>query len=169
MKSVRKPENKTGPVAAADVARAARAYLGRSYAEMDCQQLWENCLADAGLRRNLRGSNAWYRRMDWTGTPEACRKRFGRIPTGACLFILLHDGGEVRRGYRDGLGNAAHMGVYTGRGPGAIHASQSRGAVCESAFRGRTVPGGGWNRVGLWRALTYGERIDRLLDGEAEG
>ena len=45
-------------------------YLGRSYGEMDCQKFVEQCMADAGYRRDLPGSNAWYRAMDWTGTPE---------------------------------------------------------------------------------------------------
>ena len=148
------------------VSRRAERYLGRPYAEADCQQLWENCLADEGFRLNLRGSNAWYRRMDWTGTPEACRARFGCVPAGACLFIVEEGGGEVARGYRDGLGDAVHMGIRTERG--AIHSSKSRGAVCESAFAERTVPNGGWNRVGLWKALRYGERIDRILSEDRE-
>lgn len=150
-------------VSAELVSRQADKYIGQPYEAIDCQQLWENCLADAGIKLNLRGSNAWWRKMDWTGTPEECKKTFGEIPKGACLFILKNDGGEIRVGYRDGRGNASHIGIYTGRGRGAIHASASKGLVCESAFSGKTIPNGGWNRVGLWKKLSYGDRIDELL------
>ena len=77
---------------------------------------------------------------------DAC-ERFGSIPKGAFLFILKHDGGETNRGYRDGLGNASHIGLYTGRGQGAMHSSSSRGCVCESTFAGKTIRNGGWNTV----------------------
>ena len=79
---------------ASALADAGSAYLGRPYAETDCQAFVERCLKDIGIRLNLPGSNAWYRRMTWTGTPEECRARFGRVPAGAILFILKDDGGE---------------------------------------------------------------------------
>jgi hypothetical protein len=116
----------------------------------DCQAFVERCLADAGLQIDLAGSNAWYREMDWTGTPEECVALFGRVPKGAFLFILEQDGGEPPKYKPDGLGNASHIGIATGRGEGALHSSSSRGCVAESRFAGKTVPGGGWNRVGLW-------------------
>ena len=122
---------------------------------------WERCLRDAGISCNLAGSNAWYRAMSWTGTPEACRERFGGIPKGACLFILTQDGREPPRYRGDGIGNASHMGIHTGAGQGALHASASRGCVCESAFRGSSIPGG-WNRVGLWKRLDYGEKVNAI-------
>ena len=149
---------------AATFAAAGEGFLGTPYSRMDCQALCEAMLREVGLRVNLRGSNAWWRRMTWRGTPEACVRRFGRVPPGAFLFILAEDGGEVARGYHDGLGNASHMGVATGRGKGAVHASEKLGRVAESAFTGRSIPGG-WNRVGLWDALDYGEDINRLLTG----
>jgi len=148
-----------------DLARAGFKYLGRSYKEMDCQKFVEKCLADIGIRMDLPGSNPWFRKMTWTGTPEECKKRFGCVPAGAFLFILAFDGGERARGYTDILGNASHIGIVTNTGKGAIHSSQSRGEVCESAFRGKTIPNGGWNRVGLWNALSYGAKIDALLNG----
>lgn len=155
-------------VSAESVSRRADRYIGRPYEEIDCQQLWENCLEDAGIRLNLAGSNAWYRKMDWTGTPEECVRKFGCIPKGAALFILKLDGREPGKYHSDGIGNASHIGIYTGRGRGAIHASASKGLVCESEFRGRTIPNGGWNRVGLWKKLSYGDKIDRLLNGGGE-
>lgn len=143
-------------------------YIGRSYQEMDCQQFAENCMKKVGITLNLAGSNAWYRKMTWTGTPEECKARFGSIPKGALLFILTFDGGEEKRGYRDGLGNASHIGIKTGRGKGALHSSASRGCVCESEFKDKTIPNGGWNRVGLWDAFDYGDQINSLLSGEKE-
>ena len=127
---------------------------------MDCQAFVERCLKDVGIDLNLAGSNAWYRRMTWTGTPEACLARFGRIPAGAFLFILKRDGKEPAKYRADGIGNASHIGI--GTPDGAIHSSASRGCVARSAFAGRTIPGG-WNRVGLWDALDYGLDINRLL------
>ena len=94
-------------------------YLGRSYSEMDCQEFMERCMSDVGYRRDLAGSNAWYRQMTWRGTPEQCIAKFGRIPTGAFLFIVAHDGGEPAH-YADSLGNASHIGVVTHRNHGAI-------------------------------------------------
>lgn len=142
-------------------------YIGTPYTRMDCQAFWEACLKDAGVRLNLAGSNAWYRRMSWTGTPEECKRLFGGIPKGAALFILKQDGKEPARYQGDGIGNASHIGIYTGRGKGALHSSSSKGQVCESAFAGKTI-NGGWNRVGLWAVLSYGEKIDKMLSGGAK-
>ena len=144
--------------------RAGDKYLGRSYSEMDCQAFAERCMADVGCRRNLAGSNAWFRAMDWTGTPEECVRLFGSVPAGALLFILARDGKEPAKYRQDGIGNASHMGIKTGRGDGAIHASASRGCVAASVFRDRTVPNGGWNRVGLMKDFDYGEAVNRRLE-----
>ena len=51
------------------LSRAGDKYLGRPYSEMDCQAFIEQCLEDVGVRIDLKGSNAWYRKMTWTGTP----------------------------------------------------------------------------------------------------
>ena len=155
-------------VSAETVSLQGDKYIGTPYSKMDCQAFVEKCMADAGLDMNLAGSNAWYReciKNGWIGTPEECRKTFGSIPKGAFLFIVERDGGEVKRGYRDGLGNASHIGLYTGRVKGAIHSSSSRGCVADSTFVGKTIPNGGWNTVGLWKRLSYGETIDRKLQG----
>ena len=143
-------------------------YIGRSYEDIDCQELAELMLRGVGIQKNLRGSNAWFRAMTWTGTPEECRKVYGEIPVGAFLFIWDGNGGEKQRGYSDGLGNASHMGVYIGRMGGAIHASQTRGCVAYSEFKGRSIRGG-WNRVGLWDWMDYGERINGILAGNPSG
>ena len=149
---------------AEELSRAGDKYLGRSYSEMDCQAFVENCLRDVGIRKDLRGSNAWWRTMTWTGTPEECVRIFGSVPNGAFLFILKDDGGEKQRGYYDGKGNASHIGLKTGRGAGAIHSSSGRGCVAESEFHDKTIKNGGWNRVGLWDQLDYGKTISWLLE-----
>ena len=146
-----------------ELVKAGDSYLGRKYTEMDCQAFVERCLRDMGINLNLAGSNAWYRKMTWVGSPEECKKEFGGIPVGAFLFILETDGKEPEKYRKDGIGNASHMGIKTGRGDGAIHSSKSRGCVATSVFRDRTI-NGGWNRIGLWDALDYGERMNWKAD-----
>ena len=147
-------------VKAKDLATVGFKYIGRSYQEMDCQKFVERCLKDSGCNLDLPGSNAWYRKMTWTGSPEECTKKYGKVPAGAFLFIHAFDGGEEKRGYHDGLGNASHIGIVTGTGKGAIHSSQSKGCVCESEFKGKTIKNGGWNKVGLWDEVDYGSDIN---------
>lgn len=149
-------------VSARTVSLMGDKYLGRTYSQMDCQAFVEQCLADAGLNVNLTGSNAWYRAMTWVGTPEECRAKFGSIPVGAFLYILEQNGKEPDKYKADGLGNASHIGIYIGRESGAIHSSYSRGGVYYSYFAGSTI-NGGWNRVGLWTELDYGEAVNEML------
>lgn len=170
---------------ATDLIRAAPKFLGVPYSTMDCQAFVEAALKEIGISENLPGSNAWYRHMTWTGTPEECKRSFGKIPPGAFLFILEHDGAEPEKYKPDGIGNASHIGIFTGMtgaemvriadeagivnalkydfGNGAIHSSQSRGFVCTSNFKGKAIDGG-WNRVGLWDKLSY----DINIPGEPE-
>ena len=142
-------------------------YLGRSYQEMDCQAFVEKCMEKVGIRMDLAGSNTWYReisRNGWTGTPEECVKIFGSVPKGALLFILEQNGKEPEKYQKDGIGNASHIGIKTGRGKGAIHSSGSRGCVAESEFHDKTIRNGGWNRVGLWNRMDYGKTVNWLLE-----
>ena len=139
------------------LAEAGFRYLGVPYARMDCQAFVEQCLRDCELEKNLAGSNAWYREVMKNGvvmTPEECVRELGKVPAGAFLFILQQDGGEPAKYKPDGLGNASHIGICTGRGEGAIHSSASRGCVAESKFKGKSISGG-WNRVGLWNEVSY--------------
>ena len=129
------------------LAEAGFSYLGVSYSKMDCQAFVEQCLRDCGLEKNLAGSNAWFREVRNHGTimtPEECVRQLGTVPPGAFLFILEQDGGEPAKYRPDGLGNASHIGIVTGRSEGAIHSSASRGCVAESKFRNKTISGG-WN------------------------
>ena len=146
---------------AEEFSRAGDQFLGRSYEEMDCQALVERMMAAVGYKRDLGGSNSWYRECrsnGWTGTPEECVKEFGSVPKGALLFIREDVSASTPGKFRsDGIGDITHMGVKTGRGDGAIHSSHSRGCVCTSKFRDRTIPNGGWNRVGLLNVFSYGK------------
>ena len=87
-----------GRISALEFSLAGDKYLGRPYSEMDCQAFAERCMADCGYRKNLAGSNAWYRECvnhGWVGTPEECVKAFGCVPKGALLFIL-EQGVDIR-------------------------------------------------------------------------
>lgn len=152
----------TPSVKAASVAKEGEKYLGTPYYLMDCQAFVEACLKDAGMPVDLAGSNAWYRTMTWTGTPEECIALFGYIPKGAFLYILESDGKEPQKYKADKIGNASHIGIYTGTYYGAMASSKSRGCVIHSYFQGASI-NGSWNRVGLWKQLYYDETINRWL------
>ena len=155
-------------ISAMDFSQAGDKYLGRSYEEMDCQAFVEKCMADVGYPRDLGGSNSWYRecmKNGWTGTPEECMKQFGSVPKGALLFILEPVSASTPAKFRnDGIGDATHMGIVTGRNDGAIHSSKSRGGVVTSKFKGKTIPNGGWSRVGLLSVFDYGTTVNWVLD-----
>jgi len=140
------------------IKRQTIAYVanGMSLTGMDCQGMVEWLLMQAGIPKaecNLAGSNAHYRACVWVGTPEECKKLFGEIPAGAALFILEQDGNEPDKYKADGIGNASHMGLWTGKT--SMAASASKGKVIESNFKGKTI-NGGWNRVGLLPWVDYG-------------
>lgn len=170
---------------AAELAKVGCKYLGTPYETKDCQAFVEACLKDIGINKDLPGSNAWLRIMTWYGTPEECKRKFGEIPKGAFLYILEKDGKEPAKYQGDGIGNASHIGIKTGmtgrqmvelgsaqggkrvadtlnKGDGAIHSSASRGHVVTSTFKDKTIRGG-WNCVGLWDKLDYGEKINQIL------
>lgn len=172
-----------------ELSRAACVYLGRLYSEMDCQKFVETALADVGIRLDLAGSNSWLREVNengWIGTPEECISKFGCVPDGAFLFIREFDGKEPEKYRGDGLGNASHIGIYTGMtgqemvdiavaagnkkavnyyyGNGAIHSSAKREHVATSDFKNKSI-NGGWNLVGLWNRIDYGDKINTVLKG----
>ena len=87
------------------------------------------------------------------------------MPKGALLFILEPVGPKTPAKFRnDGIGDVTHMGIVTGRNEGAIHSSSSRGCVAASKFKGKTIPNGGWNRVGLLSVFDYGNTVNWVLD-----
>lgn len=175
-----------------ELAKAGCPLLGTPYSTLDCQAFVEKSLSKCGIQKNLKGSNAWYRfciQNGWTGSPEECKAKFGSIPVGAFLFIHEFDGKEESRGYHDELGNASHIGIYTAMsgqemveiavasgngkaadynfGNGAIHSSSSREHVATSKFAGKSISGG-WNMIGLWKEISYGEPFDTFLNGGAD-
>lgn len=105
-------------------------YIGIPYETLDCQGFVEKVLADCGVRKpngtvyDWRGSNSMYRNYyQWRGTVKECEAKFGMIPQGALVFTRKTDGGEVERGYHDGLGNFSHVGIYVGAPHGVIHST----------------------------------------------
>ena len=138
---------------------------GMTLVGMDCQGMDEFLLIQAGVPQSecdLAGSNAHYRSCAWVGTPEECKELFGSVPDGAFLFILEQDGNEPAKYKADGIGNASHMGFWTG--DESLAASASKSKVIKSNFKGKSI-NGGWNRVGLniWTAYNLTEAQQALL------
>lgn len=82
--------------------------IGTPYKKLDCQALVEEVLKRAGLKiPNYRGSNHMWRDLvyDRTATAEKAP-----LP-GTLAFIVKNDGGEVKRGYHDSMGNASHVAI----------------------------------------------------------
>lgn len=123
--------NITG-AAFAEQARSEK-YTGVKYEQMDCQKFVETVLKDCGVRKpdgkpyDWKGVNSmWRNAFTWKGTIEEAKRVYGGIPIGAWLIHWVNDGGEKERGYNDGLGNAKHIGIYTGS-PGAVRDSTRTG------------------------------------------
>lgn len=136
----------------AEFAQAAMqiAAKGYSYKDMDCQAFMEAALKKVGIYKNWRGSNhMWREALSWHGSVEECMQKYGEIPIGAWIFTVKNDGGEKSRGYNDSMGNAAHVGCYTGQGKGAVHSTT--GGTQECAFPDAKR----WTHVGLCSLLDY--------------
>ncbi|MBO7731056.1 MAG: hypothetical protein J6S67_00835 [Methanobrevibacter sp.] len=91
-----------------------------SYNQMDCQAFVENVLKDVGIRKpdgtvyNWRGSNSMFRNYyTWRGTKAEAIKKYGDVPIGAFVYVW-QETGEEQQGYKDGRGNAKHVGIYCG-------------------------------------------------------
>lgn len=116
----------------AEQARSEK-YTGVKYEQMDCQKFVETVLKDCGVRKpdgkpyDWKGVNSmWRNAFTWKGTIEEAKRVYGGIPIGAWMIHWVNDGGEKERGYHDGLGNAKHIGIYTGT-PGAVRDSTRTG------------------------------------------
>lgn len=134
-------------------------YVGIPYQKLDCQAFVERVLKDSGVRAesgkvyNWKGSNdMWRNALSWKGTYQEAIKKFGAIPLGAWLFTLKDDGGEVKRGYKDGLGNASHVGIFCGDMGNLPSIHSSTGGVQWGA-----VPATRWTHVGLAKCLDYSD------------
>ena len=134
----------------------SKKYDNIKYSDYDCQAFCELVLKDLGVRTssgrayNWRGSNDMFRNaVSWRGTIEECKAAFGCIPVGCWVFAVSHDGGEVGRGYNDDLGNAYHVGIYTGN-------NQTRDSTKGSKRDGVGYrPIKDWNYIGLAKCLDF--------------
>lgn len=87
--------------------------IGTPYSEMDCQAFVEVILKKAGLKiPNYRGSNHMWREL----VDDRMKVEGNLVPAGALAFIVRFDGGEVKRGYHDQMGNAVHVAIALGDG-----------------------------------------------------
>ncbi len=87
--------------------------LGTPYKELDCQAFVEVILKRAGLNiPNYRGSNHMWRSLVY----DRQKVKGGKPPMGSLAFIVRNDGGEVKRGYHDDMGNATHVAIVVADG-----------------------------------------------------
>ena len=90
----------------------------------------------------------WRDALKWKGTREEYKETYGTdIIPGVWVFGWRDDGGEVARGYKDGEGNAYHVGIYLGNGE-VIHSTT--GGVQISPMDGKR-----FNRIGLAKVIDY--------------
>lgn len=140
-------------------------YVGIPYSTLDCQGFVEEVLKDLGVRKengtpyNWRGSNSmWRNYITWRGTVKECKDKFGEIPLGAFMFLVKYDGGEKEKGYHDNLGNASHVGLYTGTSPKPCMDSQGNRGVDYCSL-------GVFTHVGLMSMIDYyNEPIPPIID-----
>ena len=92
-----------------DIANAAidSGLLGTPYSKLDCQAFVEEVLRDVGLPCNYRGSNHMWRDL----VHDRGTEKNNSVPVGSLAFIVKKDGGEVKRGYHDDMGNATHVSI----------------------------------------------------------
>jgi hypothetical protein len=124
--------------------------LGITYQQEDCQAFVEQTVKRAGGEMpDYRGSNDMFRNACDRVHPLDVSIREGLIAPGCVLFIVENDGGEPAQYKTDGLGNASHIGIYTGGTPEVVHSSSSRGGVVGSTLKN------GWTHVGWLTAVDY--------------
>ena len=92
------------------------------------------------------GTNSLWRNttgeLYWRGTVQQCIDEFGEIPRGSYLFKCYPEGSPgyntIPDYYRnDGVGNFAHIGIYTGHGLGVMQSGgydAGRNGVADCAF-----------------------------------
>ena len=128
-----------------------------TYDRMDCQGFVEAVLKDIGVRKSdgsvfdWRGSNSMYRNFySWRGTVDECIKKYGSIPVGAFVYIWK-ESGEEEVGYKDGLGNCTHVGIYCGND--VVRDSTRSTKTGRNGVGTRDMKG--FNRVTLFQFLDY--------------
>ena len=128
-----------------------------TYEQMDCQAFVEAVLKDIGVRKkngtvyDWKGSNSMYRNYySWRGTIDECKKKFGEIPVGSFVYIWKETG-EEEVGYKDGLGNCTHVGIYCGNN--VVRDSTRSTKTGRNGVGTRSLTG--FNRVTLFADLDY--------------
>lgn len=118
--------------------------LGISYEQEMCDQFVRNTFARAGGDMGrFAGSNDMFRRACSKIIPLRDAIRTGELRRGWLLFIRDFDGREPKQYQGDGMGNAWHVGIYTGPGdPEVVHSSETRGGVAKSTLKNA------WNMAG---------------------
>lgn len=148
-------------VSAQRCANAAEAAVVRSppitYAMEDCQAFIEQTVKRAGGRmKDYRGSNDMFR--------NACSRvvplKSAKLQPGMVLFIVQHDGREPDRYKPDGLGNASHVGWYTGGVYEVVHSSSTRGGVAPSTLKN------GWTHAGWLKEISYDDHPNDIPGNE---
>jgi len=114
----------------------------------DCQGLIEAVVRALGGEISYRGSNDMFRNACTYVETLDQAKREGHLVPGAVLFIVKNDGGQPPQ-YKDGQGNASHVGWYTGGRYEVVHASSSKGKVAPSTLKNA------WTHVGWLKAVDY--------------
>ena len=133
-----------------------------TYDNVDCQAFCELVLKDIGVRQpngavyNWKGSNDIARNAcSWIGTKEECIRQFGFIPVGSWAFIWDNTGKEKERGYKDGLGNYSHIGIYIGNElvRDSTRYKDSKGNYVRNGPGNRALSA--FNRIGLAKMLDF--------------
>ena len=143
-------------------------YTCIKYDKYDCQAFVELVLRDCGVRKpdgavyNWKGSNdMWRNALSWKGTISECMQRFGNIPSGAWVFMVAHDGGEVKRGYHDNEGNASHVGIYCRPGNAKAVRDSTKGTSRDGVgYR----PLSDFTHIGLPTVISYGAEPSPVID-----
>ncbi len=115
----------------------------------DCQGFVEAIVRKLGGTMSYRGSNDMYRNACTMVLPLEQAKAEKLLQPGALLFILKNDGKEKDRGYTDGLGNASHVGYFTGGKYHSVHSSSVKDDVVGADD---SYP---WTHCGLAKAIDY--------------
>ncbi|MDD4279752.1 MAG: hypothetical protein PHX74_08480 [Candidatus Sumerlaeales bacterium] len=137
----------TGIQAAIEAERAVTQNPPILYEHEDCQRFIKNTVLRAGGEIDeYAGSNDMFRNACSEIVPLATAK----LVPGMVLFIVAHDGGEPAKYQADGLGNASHIGWYTGGMYKVVHSSATRGQVAASTLSN------GWTHAGKLKAIHYG-------------
>lgn len=124
------------------------------YSQEDCQGFVEATIRRAGGKTtDWRGSNDMFRNACTRIEPMNSKAGKEMLVPGAVLFILKKDGGEPDRYKADGLGNASHIGWYTGGRYEVVHSSASKGRVLPSTLKNA------WTHVGWMKEVDYSEYI----------